>query len=103
MLFRSDLGGEALALQAQISELAEQLGGDDDTGAIKQLEALLLAEEGNRQALEAKADAYCWVISQQRAQAAYRRAEADRLRDLADADAARQRRQADRHGLSKLE
>jgi hypothetical protein len=86
------LAGEAMALQRQISELAEGLhteDGDLNTDTAGALEALLLSEAGNREALQRKADAYCWVIAQLRAQAAYRRAESDRLRDLADVDARR--------------
>lgn len=88
------LTSEATGLQRQIAELAEQLHFDDGDGDIdpdtaQALEALLLADATNREALERKADAYCWVIGRLRAQAAYRRAESDRLRDLADADARR--------------
>jgi len=86
------LAGEAMTLQRQISELAEGLhteDGDLDPDASQALEGLLLSEAGNREALQRKADAYCWVIAQLRAQAAYRRAESDRLRDLADVDARR--------------
>lgn len=86
------LAGEAMSLQRQIGELAEGLhteDGDLDADAAGALEGLLLAEAGNREALQRKADAYCWVIAQLRAQAAYRRAESDRLRDLADTDARR--------------
>ena len=49
---------------ARITQLAEQLASDDSdlqAEAITELEAALSAEEGNRQALEAKADATCWV------------------------------------------
>lgn len=86
------LAGEAMGLQQQIAELAERLhteAGDLDPDAAGSLEALLTEEAGNREALARKADAYCWVIAQLRAQAAYRRAESDRLRDLADTDARR--------------
>ena len=86
------LAGEAMALQRQINELAEQLHTDDgdlDGATAQTLEALLLSEAGNREALNRKADAYCWVIAQLQAQAAYRRAESDRLRDLAEVDARR--------------
>lgn len=86
------LAGEAMSLQRQIGELAEGLHTEDgelDTDVSRALEGLLLSEAGNREALERKADAYCWVIAQLRAQAAYRRAESDRLRNLADTDARR--------------
>lgn len=86
------LAGEAMALQQEIAALAEQLRTDDgeiDADASEALEALLLDEADNREALQRKADAYCWVIANLRAQAAYRRAESDRLRDLAEGDAHR--------------
>ena len=54
-----------------------------------ELEAALLAEEGNKQALSAKADATCWVIEHLRGQAAYRQQQAKRLSDLARSDAGR--------------
>ena len=57
--------------------------------ALAELEAALLAEEGNKQALAAKADATCWVIEHLRGQAAYRQQQAKRLTDLARSDAGR--------------
>lgn len=86
------LTGEASVIQARIAELAEQLHTDDgdlDASTGEALERLLLDEASNREALQQKADAYCWVIDRLRAQAAYRRAESDRLRDLAEVDARR--------------
>lgn len=80
---------EEQELQSRITALAERLQGDDVADvadAIVELEAALMAEEGSRDALNAKADAYCWVIAQIRGQAAWRREQADRLRELADAD-----------------
>ncbi|MFM7267053.1 MAG: siphovirus Gp157 family protein [Cyanobium sp.] len=86
------LGIEAQELTAAIGQLAEQLETDDDDSraqALAELEAALLAEEGNKQALAAKADAACWVIEHLRGQAAYRQQQAKRLTDLARSDAGR--------------
>ena len=86
------LGIEAQELTTAISQLAEQLEADDDDAraqALAELEAALLAEEGNKQALAAKADATCWVIEHLRGQATYRQQQAKRLTDLARADAGR--------------
>jgi hypothetical protein len=69
------LGIEAQELTTAIGQLAEQLENDDDNSpaqALAELEAALLAEEGNKAALAAKADATCWVIEHLRGQAAYR-------------------------------
>ncbi len=49
----------------------------------------MLAEEGNKAALAAKADATCWVIGHLRCQANYRQQQARRLSDLARGDAGR--------------
>jgi len=57
--------------------------------ALAELEAVLLAEEGNKAALAAKADATCWVIEHLRGQAAYRQQQAKRLTALASGDASR--------------
>jgi chromosome segregation ATPase len=86
---------DAKDLHGRITALAERLQGDDEADvadAIVELEAALLAEESHRDVLNDKADAYCWVIDQLRGQAAWRREQADRLRDLADSD----NRKADR-------
>ena len=86
------LGIEAQELTTAIGQLAEQLEADDDdtrAQALAELEAALLAEEGNKAALAAKADATCWVIEHLRGQAAYRQQQAKRLSDLARADAGR--------------
>ena len=86
------LGIEAQELTTAIGQLAEQLEADDDDSraqALAELEAALLAEEGNKQALAAKADATCWVIEHLRGQAAYRQQQAKRLGDLARSDASR--------------
>jgi hypothetical protein len=86
------LGIEAQELTTAIGQLAEQLEADDDdirAQALGELEAALLAEEGNKPALAAKADATCWVIEHLRGQAAYRQQQAKRLSDLARSDAGR--------------
>ena len=86
------LGIEAQELTTAIGQLAEQLETDDDDSraqALAELEAALLAEEGNKAALAAKADATCWVIEHLRGQAAYRQQQAKRLSDLARSDASR--------------
>ena len=86
------LGIEAQELTAAIAQLAEQLEADEPeqrSRALAELEAALLAEEGNKQALAAKADATCWVIEHLRGQAAYRQQQAKRLTDLARSDAGR--------------
>ncbi|WP_094556716.1 siphovirus Gp157 family protein [Synechococcus sp. 1G10] len=86
------LGIEAQELTTAIGQLAEQLEADDDdtrNQALAELEAFLLAEEGNKQALAAKADATCWVIEHLRGQAAYRQQQAKRLTELSRSDASR--------------
>jgi hypothetical protein len=86
------LGIEAQELTTAIGQLAEQLETDDPeqrASALAELEAALLAEEGNKAALAAKADATCWVIEHLRGQAAYRQQQARRLSDLARSDASR--------------
>jgi hypothetical protein len=86
------LGIEAQELTSAIGQLAEQLETDDleqRQSALAELEAALLAEEGNKAALAAKADATCWVIEHLRGQAAYRQQQAKRLSDLARSDSGR--------------
>ena len=86
------LGIEAQELTAAIGQLAQQLEADDPeqrASALAELEAALLAEEGNKKALAAKADATCWVIEHLRGQAAYRQQQAKRLAALATGDASR--------------
>jgi len=86
------LGIEAQVLTAAIGQLAEQLEADDEESraqALAELEAALLAEEGNKKALAAKADATCWVIEHLRGQAAYRQQQAKRLTELSRSDAGR--------------
>lgn len=83
-----DLTGEALKLQRQINAEAELLFSDDPDeaeAATVTLEALITTEAANTQALHTKADAWCWVIDDIRAQAAARAAHAQRLKDLATA------------------
>lgn len=84
-----ELAGDQLQLQRQITEMAEMLDGADEREhdqAVSLLETILLADEQNREALLAKADAYCWVIDQLQAQAAYRKEQGKRLLELAAAD-----------------
>jgi len=86
------LGIEAQELTIAVGQLAEQLEADDPeqhASALAELEAALLAEEGNKAALAAKADATCWVIEHLRGQAAYRQQQAKRLSDLSRSDAGR--------------
>ena len=86
------LGSEAQELTIAVGQLAEQLEADDPeqhASALAELEAALLAEEGNKATLAAKADATCWVIEHLRGQAAYRQQQAKRLSDLARCDARR--------------
>ena len=86
------LGIEAQELTTAIGQLAEQLEADDPEQralALAELEAALLAEEGNKTALAAKADATCWVIEHLRGQAAYRQQQSKRLAALATGDASR--------------
>ncbi len=86
------LGIEAQELTTAVGQLAEQLESDDAevrARALAELEAALLADEGNKAALAAKADATCWVIEHLRGQAAYRQQQAKRLAALASGDAGR--------------
>jgi len=83
-----ELAGEALTLQRQFDSAAELLFSDDPAAvaaAATTLEGLISAETDNRRAVEAKADAWCWVIDQLRAQAKARAEHAQRLSDLAAA------------------
>jgi Siphovirus Gp157 len=86
------LGIENQELTSRVARLAEQLDSDDPelrSEAIGELEAALLQEEGHRQALDSKADSYCWVIEHLRAQAAYRQQQAKRLVELARGEESR--------------
>ena len=83
-----DLTGEALRLQRQIDDAASDLFSDDPAvvaAATATLEGLITTETDNRRQVEAKADAWCWVIDSLRAQAATRASHAQRLKDLAAA------------------
>jgi DNA repair exonuclease SbcCD ATPase subunit len=82
------LAGDALSIQRQINEAAELLSSEDPSEvatAVAALERLIDAESDNRQAVERKADAWCWVIDQLRAQAAAQAEHAKRLGELAKA------------------
>jgi hypothetical protein len=86
------LGIEAQELTTAIGLLAQRLESDEPEErqqAITELEAALLADEGNKAALAAKADATCWVIEHLRGQAAYRQQQAKRLAALAAGDTSR--------------
>ena len=83
-----ELTGDALRLQRQINDAAQDLFSDDPdvvAAATATLESLISAEADNRQAVLAKADAWCWVIDQLRTQAAARVAHSKRLAELAAA------------------
>jgi hypothetical protein len=80
---------DAYHLEVAITEAAEGLVSDDPdvvAAATAELEALIVAGEGAKDALMAKADAWCWVIDRLRDQAALRRAHATRLTCLAQGD-----------------
>jgi hypothetical protein len=86
------LGIEAQELTTAIGQLAQQLEADDEDArsqALAELEAALLAEEGNKQVLAAKVDATCWVIEHLRGQATYRQQQAKRLTELSRSDGSR--------------
>ncbi len=83
------LGIESQELTTAIAQLAERLETDEPDErqqVLGELEAALLAEEDNKQALSAKADATCWVIERLRGQATYRQQQAKRLTALAAGD-----------------
>jgi hypothetical protein len=83
------LTGDALRLQQQIDEAAADLFSDDPAvvaAATATLEGLISAESDNKQAILAKADAWCWVIDSLRARRDARKARAQSLADLAAAD-----------------
>lgn len=80
------LTGDALLIQARIDHAAELLFSDDPqevAQATADLEALIASEADNRKALEAKADAWCWLIDHLRAQAVNQREHSRRLAELA--------------------
>ncbi len=83
------LGIEAQEITTAIAQLAERLETDEldeRQQVLGELEAALLADEGNKAAIAAKADATCWVIEHLRGQAAYRQQQAKRLNALAAGD-----------------
>jgi hypothetical protein len=83
------LTGDALKLQAQIDEAAADLFSDDPAvvaAATATLEGLISVEADNKQAILAKADAWCWVIDSLRARRDARKARAAALAELAAAD-----------------
>jgi len=89
------LGLESQELNRQIETLAVLLDSDEDEqrqAAVTELEALLAADQHQRSDLERKADAYCWVIENQRAQGGYRKQQAQRLLGLAAANDTRAER-----------
>jgi hypothetical protein len=89
------LGVEAQELNSRIAALALMLDDEDEViraSAIEELEGLLEADSTSKAALERKGDAYCWVIENLRAQASYRKQQADRLKTLALADEERAQR-----------
>ena len=80
---------DAYHLEVAITEAAEGLVSDDPqvvAAAEAELEALIAAGEGAKDALLAKADSWCWVIDRLRDQAASRKTHAARLVALAQAD-----------------
>jgi len=80
---------DAYRLEVAITEAAEGLVSDDPAvvaAAEAELEALIAAGEGAKDALLAKADSWCWVIDRLRDQAVSRKAHAARLTALAQAD-----------------
>jgi hypothetical protein len=84
-----DLTGDALRLQQQINKAAADLFSDDPAvvaAAKATLEGLISAESDNKQAILAKADAWCWVIDSLRARRDARKARAQALAELAAAD-----------------
>ena len=83
------LTGDALRLQQQIDEAAADLFSDDPAlvaAAKATLEGLISAESDNKQAILAKADAWCWVIDSLRARSDARKARAIALDGLAADD-----------------
>jgi hypothetical protein len=83
------LTGDALRLQQQIDEAAADLFSDDPAvvaAATATLEGLISGESDNKQAILAKADAWCWVIDSLRARRDARKARAQALAELAAAD-----------------
>lgn len=81
------LTSEATLLAARIDDTAERLFSEDPAdvaAATEALEQLIVAEASNRQAMTAKADAWCWVIDQLRAKADAQREHSQRLARMAE-------------------
>ena len=81
------LTSEATLLAARIDDTAELLFSEnpaDVAAATEALEQLITAEAGNRAALSAKADAWCWVIDQLCAKAYAQHEHAQRLARMAE-------------------
>lgn len=84
------LSDQAAALSRQIDSIAADLFDEDPdvvTAATERLESLLAAECDNRQALLAKADAWCWVIENLASRGETRLQQSRRLEILAERDA----------------
>jgi hypothetical protein len=81
------LTSEATLLAARIETTVDGLFSDDPAdvaAATEALEQLITAEASNKQALTAKADAWCWVIDQLRAKADAQREHSQRLARMAE-------------------
>ena len=88
-----ELGAELQSESRWIAQLAERLhtGDDEDHAlAVADLEQSLAAEEHQREALQRKADATCWVIGRLRGDASYHQEQAKRFTALAKSEASRQ-------------
>ena len=87
-----ELGAELQSESRWIAQLAERLhtGDDEDHAlAVADLEQSLAAEEHQREALQRKADATCWVIGRLRGDASYHQEQAKRFTALAKSEASR--------------
>ena len=80
------LTSDALRIMRQVEELAERFEAGSEPEVIADMGALLQSEGDALEALNQKADAYCWAIDRVRARAATRKEHAQRLTDLATAD-----------------
>lgn len=103
----ADLLGEAQRIDGELAaalELLDSADPADHQAASELVETYFLEHQHSHQLVHEKADRYCYVISKQRADAAYLRQEAQRLIGLAEA----RDKTADRitdwmlHGLSAL-
>ena len=87
-----ELGSQLEGENRWIQQLADRLlGGDesDEQQAVADLEEALAAEEGQREALQRKADATCWVIERLRAEADYHQLQGRRFSALSRSEASR--------------